>query len=71
MKQKWDAGDTGCARLAFELHLRMGRLDPGDILEVTSRDPGAPTDLPAWCRMTGNALVRMDPPLYVIERRPG
>ena len=69
MNEKWDAGETGCGRLAFELHLRMCQLRPGDTLEVTALDPGAPTDLPAWCRMTGNVLVDMDPPVYVIERK--
>jgi tRNA 2-thiouridine synthesizing protein A len=69
MNDKWDAGDTGCGRLAFELHLRMRRLRPGDTLEITALDPGASTDLPAWCRMTGNVLVRIDPPIYVIQRK--
>ena len=69
MKKKWDAGETGCGRLAFELHLRMNRLQPGDTIEITALDPGAPTDLPAWCRMTGNRLVSMEPPVYVIERK--
>ena len=69
MKKKWDAGETGCGKLAFELSLRMNLLQPGDTIEITALDSGAPTDLPAWCRMTGNHLVSMDPPVYVIERK--
>jgi len=69
LRERWDAGDTGCGQLVFELHLRMKRLRPGDRLEVVARDPGAPTDLPAWCRMTGNQLISAEPPVYVIERR--
>src|SRR6266702_2329086 len=30
---------------------------PGAVLEVRSTDPGVREDLPAWCRMTGNALL--------------
>ncbi len=69
MNEKWDAGETGCGKLAFELHLRLSRMKPGDRLEITALDPGAPADLPALCRMTGHALISMDPPVYIIERK--
>ena len=69
MNETWDAGRTGCGKLAFELHLRMSRMRPGDTLEVTALDPGAPTDLPAWCRMTGHLLLSADPPVFVIQRK--
>jgi tRNA 2-thiouridine synthesizing protein A len=59
----------GCGQLVFELHLRVSRMKPGDRLELVARDPGAPTDLPAWCRMTGHTLVSADPPRYVIQRK--
>lgn len=69
MVQRWDAGEMGCGQLVFELHRRMNRLDPGARLEVVAHDPGAPTDLPAWCRMTGHTLVSAAHPVYVIQRR--
>ena len=69
MQEKWDAGATGCGKLAFELHLRLNAMKPGDRLEIIAHDPGAPIDLPAWCRMTGHELIQMDPPVYVIERK--
>lgn len=69
MKERWDAGEMGCGQLVFELRARMDRLEPGESLEVVSHDPGAPTDLPAWCRMTGHTLISADPPVYVIRRR--
>ena len=65
----WDAGDMGCGQLVFELARRVGALSPGECLEVIARDPGASTDLPAWCRMTDNEMVSADHPAYVIERR--
>jgi tRNA 2-thiouridine synthesizing protein A len=47
----------------------MNELRPGDELEIIVRDPGAPTDLPAWCRMTGHILISADHPVYVIQRK--
>ena len=33
------------------------KLHPGDTLEVTCTDPGAESDIPAWCRINGHKLV--------------
>ena len=57
----------GCGQLVFELRLRLMELEPGDQLEVVARDPGAPIDIPAWCRMTGNDLISAEHPVYVFE----
>lgn len=66
----WDAGELGCGELILELRLRMRRLGSGQVLRLTARDPGAPNDIPAWCRITGNRLLRIDPAshLYFIQR---
>ena len=69
MHETWDAGEIGCGQLAFELHRRLKRMAPGETLELVARNPGAPADLPAWCRMTGHELVSADPPVYVIRKR--
>lgn len=69
--ERWEAGALGCGQLVFELRRRMDRLEPGASLEVVTDEPGAVTDLPAWCRMTGNTLVSADPPVYVIRRAGG
>jgi tRNA 2-thiouridine synthesizing protein A len=66
--ESWDAGEMGCGQLVFELARRVNAMAPGERLEVTIRDVGARTDLPAWCRMTGNEMVSADHPIYVIER---
>jgi len=65
----WDAGDLGCGELVLELRLRVLAMAPGQVLRLTSRDPGSPEDLPAWCRMTGHTLVSSDHPVYLIKRR--
>jgi tRNA 2-thiouridine synthesizing protein A len=65
----WDAGDLGCGELVLELKLRLDRLPPGHVLKLVALDPGAPADLPAWCRMTGHTLVSGAPPVYLIRRK--
>lgn len=69
--EHWDAGDIGCGQLVVELAQRMQELAPGERLEVVARSPGAPTDLPAWCRMTGNTVISAEPPVFVLERGAG
>jgi tRNA 2-thiouridine synthesizing protein A len=65
----WDAGDISCGELVLALRGKMNALPPGAVLKVTATDPAAPEDLPAWCRLTGNPLVRMNHPDYYIRRK--
>ncbi|MHC4932095.1 MAG: sulfurtransferase TusA family protein [Planctomycetota bacterium] len=65
---EWNAGAMGCGDLVLELRSRMKDLSPGQVLRLTATDPGAPTDLPAWSRLTGNRLAGQDHPRYWIEK---
>jgi tRNA 2-thiouridine synthesizing protein A len=65
----WDAGDLGCGELVLELRARVAALQPGQVLKLTALDPGAPADLPAWCRLTGHALVAAEHPVYLIRHK--
>ena len=56
---EWNAGDLGCGELVLELRRRV-RAAPGQVFKIIARDPGAPADLPAWCAMTGHALLGQD-----------
>lgn len=67
----WDAGDAGCGDLVMELRRWLQPLRPGQVLKLAAKDPGAPEDLPAWCRLTGHALVASNPPFYWIRRKEG
>lgn len=49
-----DGGDLGCARLLILLRARVQNLPPGTVVHLTTTDPVAPIDLPAWCRLTGH-----------------
>lgn len=57
---EWDAGILGCGALLLALRRRLRGM-PGRVLKVVVRDAGARADLPAFCRMTGNQLVKTDP----------
>ncbi len=35
------------------------KLNPGDTLEVTCTDPGAESDIPAWCRINGHQVLEI------------
>ena len=66
---EWNAGDLGCGDLVLELMTRMKTMTPGQLLKLVASDPGAPADIPAWCRMTGHTLVDQEPPVYLIRRK--
>ncbi|WP_341989687.1 sulfurtransferase TusA family protein [Azorhizobium sp. AG788] len=57
--QTLDAGHMGCGELVMLLRIRLKAM-PGAVMRVIALDSGAPEDLPAWCRMTRNALLRHD-----------
>lgn len=65
---EWDAGDMGCGEILILLRSRMRDFEDGDVLKLTTRDLGAPEDLPAWCRLTGRRLAHADHPDYWIEQ---
>jgi len=55
-----DGGDRGCGDLLLTLVRRVRGLPPGSVVRLITADPadpGAPADLPAWCRLTGHELL--------------
>lgn len=65
----WDAGELGCGELALELRRRLESCAPGSRFLLVTRDAGASEDVPAWCRLTGHALLGADPPRFLIRRK--
>jgi tRNA 2-thiouridine synthesizing protein A len=53
----------------LKLRGRIQALRPGQVLRLVALDSGAPADLPAWCRLTGHALLAADHPVYLIRRK--
>ncbi len=67
---EFDGGDETCGRVIVNLHLYIRDQEPGLRILVISRDPGAPVELPAWCRMTRNELSMTKHPYYLITLKP-
>ena len=42
------------------------KLQPGDTVEVLCTDPGVIHDIPAWCRVHGHEVTRIDEQEYEI-----
>ena len=53
-----DVRNLLCPMPVIRTQNRVADLAPGDELEVLCTDPGALTDIPAWCRIEGHAVVQ-------------
>lgn len=67
---EFDGGEETCGRVIVNLYLYIRDQQPGMKILVISRDPGAPVELPAWCRMTSNELTKVQHPYYLITIKP-
>jgi len=63
----FDGGETGCGELVLNLRQRFLELEPGTRVAIRATDPGAPLDLPAWSRVTGNELIAAEHPFYLMR----
>ncbi|MEE9392570.1 MAG: sulfurtransferase TusA family protein [Planctomycetota bacterium] len=56
----FDGGDLDCGNgLLLLIRRHIDPLDQGKLLEIRSTEPSVETDLPSWCRLTGNELVEI------------
>lgn len=56
----FDGGDLDCGGgLLLLIRRHIDPLAHGQLLEIRSTEPTVEVELPAWCRMTGNDLVRV------------
>ena len=67
---EFDAGEESCGRVIINLHLYLKSLIPGTRVLVISKDPAAPLEIPAWCRMVKNELIGMEHPFYLFIHKP-
>lgn len=56
-----DARGRRCSMLSMMVAGRIGPLSPGTVLEVMTDDPGAPTEMPAWCDRMKHQLISLEP----------
>lgn len=52
------AEGLACISLTPEIKKHIREMQPGQVLEVFNNDPAAREGVPAWCRLTGNALLQ-------------
>ena len=69
--ERIDGGDRSCARLLILLRARVADLAEGSVVHLSTTDPVAPIDLPAWCRITGHTYLGVadagPPPVYGVR----
>ena len=64
----FDGGETGCGELLLDLLLFMKTQPDGAIVKIRALDPGAPLEIPAWCRLTKHMLLTAEHPYYDIQK---
>ncbi len=52
-----DTSGLNCPLPVLKTKKALEELQPGQILEVISTDPGSKADIPAFCQRTGHELV--------------
>lgn len=52
-----DACGLSCPGPIMKLKDGIGKINPGDTLEITATDPGFARDAEAWCKSTGNSFL--------------
>ena len=47
-----------CPLPVIRTQQKVSELEPGDELEIFCTDPGALSDVPAWCRLEGHEVIQ-------------
>ena len=55
-----DARRLLCPMPVIRLQEFVSKVQCGDLIEVRCTDPGARSDIPAWCRINGHQLVGIE-----------
>ena len=53
-----DARGLLCPEPIMKVREKMKEIRDGEVLKVTSDDPGMVKDLPAWCKCNGNKIIK-------------
>ncbi len=57
---KLDACGLQCPGPIMQVYQKINTLEEGQILEVNATDPGFVSDIPVWCKSTGNTLIKQE-----------
>ena len=55
-----DARNSLCPMPVIKTQNKVNELEAGDTLTVTCTDPGALSDIPAWCRINGHEIINTE-----------
>ena len=66
-----DGGDLGCGELLLVVHRRVRDLPADTMIAISTSDPAAVIDIPAWCHLTGHRYQGTQPDgdgtAYIVE----
>ncbi len=57
--QQLDARRLLCPLPVIRTQDAIAKLNNDDLIAVTSTDPGAKMDIPAWCRINGHEVINI------------
>lgn len=62
---RFDGGEAGCGEMLLDLRIHFRSLPARSHVAILARGAGAPVEIPAWCRLTGNDLLEARHPFYL------
>ena len=60
IEKQLDLKDLLCPIPVVKISNAIEEVEVGDIIEAFATDPGVMMDIPAWCKSTGNELMKME-----------
>jgi len=60
IEKQLDLKDLLCPIPVVKISNAVKEVEVGDIIEATATDPGVMMDIPAWCKSTGNEMLKME-----------
>jgi tRNA 2-thiouridine synthesizing protein A len=59
INERLDCKGLSCPMPIIKLSKVMKKMKSGEILEMVGSDPGSKSDVPAWCKKTGNEFLEV------------
>ena len=66
MTLKVDARRLLCPMPVIRIQDAINQVDVGTLVEITCTDPGVLNDIPAWCRINGHSIEKIEQQDYEI-----
>ncbi len=55
-----DCSGLSCPMPIAKLAMKAKKMESGQVLEMLGTDPGSKSDVPAWCKRTGNEFLGVE-----------